>query len=400
MLTWIIEPRDPLIVRDARPFGLNPGARARSLPFPFPSTTTGGIRARAGLDDQGVFDDHRLDEVKAIEVRGPLLVEIDNQGYIQDWLLPAPADALLLNPAAVPVADDSPLLRQRLVPLALPPDSQTDLPQPLALVGLPRLPQDTNAAKTSSKPASKVPRYWRWAELQSWLEKPPDQDTVTRPKLGHSGPVAEQRVHVSINAATLSAIEGALFQTSGLEFLHNQKQQPSLTTTRLALTVQTKANLAEALAPLGGERRLMRWRTSQTPWPGLPATLKATIIQQKHCRLQLVTPACFTKGYQPTWLQQPQYGVTAQVKAAAVTRSQVVSGWDFEKDVPKPTRRLAPAGSVYFLALEGEDAAIAHWLETLWLGGVSDEAQDRYDGFGLAVFGTWSGQLAAMEEPT
>jgi hypothetical protein len=30
-ITWIIEPRDPLIVRDGRPFGPNPSAQAISL---------------------------------------------------------------------------------------------------------------------------------------------------------------------------------------------------------------------------------------------------------------------------------------------------------------------------------------------------------------------------------
>ena len=56
MTTWIIEPHDPLIFRDGRPFGPNPGARAKTLSFPFPSTTTGGVRTRAGLDkDKGTF---------------------------------------------------------------------------------------------------------------------------------------------------------------------------------------------------------------------------------------------------------------------------------------------------------------------------------------------------------
>ena len=55
MTRWIIEPLDPLIVRDGRPFDPTPGARARSVPFPYPSTTTGGIRTRAGKDDNGAL---------------------------------------------------------------------------------------------------------------------------------------------------------------------------------------------------------------------------------------------------------------------------------------------------------------------------------------------------------
>ena len=39
--TWIIEPRDSLIVRDGKPFGANI-THATSLDFPFPSTTNNG----------------------------------------------------------------------------------------------------------------------------------------------------------------------------------------------------------------------------------------------------------------------------------------------------------------------------------------------------------------------
>ena len=56
MGNWLIEPIDPLIVRDGRPFGPTPGARARTLPFPFPQTIAGAVRTRDGLDANGRFD--------------------------------------------------------------------------------------------------------------------------------------------------------------------------------------------------------------------------------------------------------------------------------------------------------------------------------------------------------
>src|SRR5436305_1269785 len=75
-IVWIIEPHDPLIVRDGRPFGPDPSARAVSLSFPFPSTTTGGVRTRAGLKADGMFDVSQIGRVKQIGVRGPLLVQL------------------------------------------------------------------------------------------------------------------------------------------------------------------------------------------------------------------------------------------------------------------------------------------------------------------------------------
>lgn len=103
MKTWIIEPRDPLIVRDGRPFGPIPGARAASLSFPFPSTTTGGVRTQYGLGLGEDFEDEQkksslIAKVKRIAVTGPLLVEVDDEtGDVARWFAWAPADALLLD---------------------------------------------------------------------------------------------------------------------------------------------------------------------------------------------------------------------------------------------------------------------------------------------------------------
>src|SRR5215218_6714985 len=111
MSTWIIEPRDPFIARDGRPFGATPGARAASLNFPFPSTTTGGLRTRVGLVS-GSFDTQKIEEVKRIGVRGPLLAELNDDGEVAEWLAPAPLDALLMES----VSGGSAALLRRLSP--------------------------------------------------------------------------------------------------------------------------------------------------------------------------------------------------------------------------------------------------------------------------------------------
>src|SRR5437764_6432698 len=125
MKTWIIEPHDSFIARDGRPFGLIAGVRATSLPFPFPSTTTGGVRTRAGLDTEGIFDTGKICEVKRFEVRGPVLVALDHLGNVAEWFAHAPADALLLD------ADDRDKDKAkvcRLAPRELPDGAATNLP--------------------------------------------------------------------------------------------------------------------------------------------------------------------------------------------------------------------------------------------------------------------------------
>jgi CRISPR-associated protein Cmr3 len=387
MTGWIIEPRDPLIVRDGRPFGPDPGARARSLQFPFPSTTTGALRHKAGLRQDGTFDDSRADEVLKIGMRGPLLVALNDDGSFKEWLPPAPADALLLRRSDSSGQEDDDARRVRLLPLQ-PPAGSVYLPprsgEPF-LVG----PQ----IAVSEKPLDQPPRFWRWAAFERWLIDPEEGPCRTH-ELGIAGPCSESRMHVGIQAATQTAEEGRLFQTSGLEFAGPARE-------RLALAVESDRAFAHwngGLAPIGGERRLAAWRQEPLSWPACPQQVRDRIVQERACRLILLTPARFSDGYRPAWLLGAQHGVQPQLQACVVPRPQVVSGWDLKAGGPRPTRRLAPAGSVYFLKLDATDAAaIAAWIDAIWMHNVSDESQDRLDGFGLAALGTWDGAPVEME---
>jgi CRISPR-associated protein Cmr3 len=76
------------------------------------------------------------------------------------------------------------------------------------------------------------------------------------------------------------------------------------------------------------------------------------------------------------------------LQAAITPRPEVVSGWDMAQKRPKPTRRLVPAGGVYFVRLDGDEASINRWLDATWWQCVSDDEQARRDGFGLCVIGT------------
>ena len=95
---------------------------------------------------------------------------------------------------------------------------------------------------------------------------------------------------------------------------------------------------------------------------------------------------------QPSWITgvagaktgEPKPPVRLQLRAAAVGRPMALSGWDYVTRGPKATRFLAPAGSVYFFdVLDGGDATGLH------LASISDDEQDRLDGFGLVLCGEW-----------
>jgi CRISPR-associated protein Cmr3 len=419
MTLWIMEPRDPLQVRDGRPFGPDPGARATSLPFPFPSTLAGGIRSRAGVDENGVFQYVGRDEatrrylqrLKQLRVRGPLLVELakDNGDIkseeeqeangskisVAQYFLPAPSDALLFSGRT-----EETVRIHQLLPLELPPQAATDLDhRGLLFVG----PADDGEP---GKPSSNAPAYWSWKHFYTWMLHPSEltEEDLLPAHLGLRELERDRRQHVSIDSDKEIAKDGMLFETSGLEFTAPGSGEQRLSNARrLALAVAAEDDAYETypgLTGFGGERRICTWRKSSAELPKCSEELEESIIAASHCRLLLLTPACFGQGYLPEWLQgdAARRGITVELKAIAVQRPRIVSGWDLELGRPKPARRLAPAGTVLFLSLQGQSDALRAWVRSTWMQCVSDKEEDRIDGFGLAVFGVWSGKPQPMKK--
>ncbi|MBA2391842.1 MAG: type III-B CRISPR module-associated protein Cmr3 [Ktedonobacteraceae bacterium] len=431
---WVIEPHEPLIFRDGRPFNLKPGIIAQSLPFPFPSTTTGGVRSQAGLNEQGVFvykSKDQLETLKQLKVRGPLLVQITHHDEgdgrekedTLEWFVPAPADALLLKPGddalkpgddALKPGDDASseikALLKRLVPIKTTVNELTDLTSvhedkgkpPLHLVGMQQY--------ISGKPVEKPPRYWKWHVFQEWLLNPEENKIKEWSDLGIVGLAQEERTHVGMDRENHKGKDGALFATRGMEFVAFnedeglQKAHPL----GLAMILEKDAQPVprENFATFGGERRIVRWRNYTSNTLSCPTELIEKIVVGEDkvwsCRMILLTPAYFKEGFYPTEIQKEQDGVKPIIKAIAIQRPEVISGWDLVSRVPKKTRRLAPAGTVFFLELQGEQEAIRNWVRKYWLQCISDnddnnEPQDCNDGFGLAVIGTWDGQLHEMK---
>jgi CRISPR-associated protein Cmr3 len=387
MNVWLVEPRDPLIVRDGRPFDNDPGARSVSLAFPFPSTLAGGIRTLAGTDPStGRFQKNTetLTRVKGIGIRGPILAELEGQKDEPKWLFPAPADALTFPHAQ---EHNRSIEIVPLTPLRFPDGTSSDLGESgLWTVGMPQL--------RNQKPLSAPPKFWYWSQLEKWL-KNASTLTATANEIGSGALPRSVRSHVGIHADNWVADEGALFQTVGLEFRTNTESanQATLSSVReLALTLATDANISPTTTALGGERRLVHWRLSNHKWPSCPQEIVDQVVAEKACRVILATPAAFRAGYRPDWLLTTAPGLKVIVRSAIVGRPQVVSGWDFEIHKPKPSRRLAPSGSVYFLQLIGSDEAIRSWTSQAWLQNISDDEQSRLDGFGLALIGTWNGE--------
>lgn len=281
MTLWLLSPRDPLIFRDGKPFTAAPGSRAKTLAFPYPSTLVGAVRTQAGTDAvTGHFDKNRVQEVLQIGMRGPLLVGLSEQGQIADWFFPAPADALLFK-----ASDKCQAMRYPLAPIQMPAAAQTDL-KDWNLVGLSKIVKE--------KPYNKPPRFWYQEQFEDWLVAP-KEDVIELDKLGIHGPSQESRTHVSIAANTQTALSGALFQTSGLEFMHMKHKEGEPFSlgkiSKLGIVFETEAGLKSGLSFLGGERRVAHWEKINSSMPACPSQVKQKILTQGYCRLFLLTPA-------------------------------------------------------------------------------------------------------------
>ena len=389
-----LEPLAPVIVRSGRP--MEGRADADPAQFPPPSTVAGCLRtAWARARDQPLeAAPARTDVVRRllqITVAGPLLVDAD--GGI---LAPKPADAVYFNHG------DSPRCL-RAEPRQPDAGVGTDLPEGL-------LPIQLSAQEVGK--AGDGPRWWSWHDLLSFRrgESVPFHRLLST---GWSPPRGDLRTHVSIDSRSGAVLSGALFQTEGLDLgaspatfgmRHRElaggaatpKNADGVSKGGLRLLVRCGEALDTTLVHLGGKRRLAALEPEpEDTWPTPPDGWLERIEHAGGLCLTLLTPAVFSGGYRPGWLDDTLTGSppgapgpTLRLRAAAVERWQPHSGWDLAGRRPKATRKLATAGATYWFRIVG--ACDTDALAALWLRSICDDQQDRRDGFGLALPGPWT----------
>lgn len=397
--TLELTPHDPIIARDGRPFGIAQGNRMRGLSWPLPSVVAGSFRtalvkASSGLDFSGDMPQRLM----GIKVAG-VFPTIGQELY-----LPAPNDC---------VWDEKTNKVHRVRPIPLRAGEGVDLP----LGGLDPVRLTERQADDNFK-AKAVPAWWPRSKYDGWLTETKNElqsDWFDESFLNAA--TMESRDHVCLDADRGAAAEGLLFATAGLNVAHlsrfgvgpDDKKLPfdrrfATITLSARVTIPDRAfahlETADTWHPLGGERRLVHWRYSDAGdlWK-CPDAVRSALERATRIRMILATPAIFSHGWRPDWLDagaltgKPfEEGPTLKLVGVSTARWKAVSGWSLQphketgRPGPKPIRRMVPAGGVYFFEkVEGDTAALAdHWLKP-----VSDGEQERRDGFGLAVWGTW-----------
>lgn len=358
MKLFIVEPRDTALFRDARPFAGN--APAVSMQTPWPSTLAGLFRTLQGQDINGMWVGDS-NKARQIPVAGPLLVRLKENDEIAEFYFPAPADAVFFKDEKS-TDPKKPLRVYRLHP-SKGEEFISNLPDGL----MPTVFDVTgNLGKASSGPA-----WWTASQMFAWLDgKISDGLACAASEFGISLPESEERVHVGIDSETLTSEDGNLFMTHMRRFVTKELE-------RFALLAWTDANVEKNLSPFGGERRLSRVVPVKQELPKPPES------NTKRLRVVLITPGLFSEGWRPS---DSQLG-GGKLVAACVGRPQSVSGWSYENPIgPKPSRRMAPAGSIYWLDFESP-AAAGQWAKDHQYKSIADNEQDRRDGFGIIIVG-------------
>ncbi len=349
--------RDPIVSRDGRPFGRNQGNRMRSLPWPMPSIVAGSLRTAPGKAAEKEFSETTSKELLQVVVGGVFPTTENGQLY-----LPAPDDCVVQSDGRV---------------LYVRPEEHVEgagCDWPADGLRPVMLPIDWNEEDFKPKQG---PAWWPVDRLVEWLVEP--EKMV---KFDHSflrAPEIDERTHVQLNPDTGAGKDGMLFTTAALNLTHLPRYEdkpeqagrmagfaPIRLMTRAAADGWTEKTITDlnTLHPLGGERRLVHWKSIEwNPWR-CPEAVEQALKESNYVRMVLATPAIFHDGWKPGWLKEGltgspfQGGPKLRLVGFTIKRWRAVSGWSLaDPHGPKPVKRIVPAGGVYFFEVEGDEDA-------------------------------------------
>ncbi|NUL82131.1 MAG: type III-B CRISPR module-associated protein Cmr3 [Armatimonadetes bacterium] len=354
---------DPLLFGDGRPFGNEHGAlAARSLPVPNPGTLAGFVRTQVG--NQAGWDWAADGKEKALQVavHGPILKRNGQFAF------KAPADAVIFKKDG----EQEPKV-MCLRPKELAPGEGMNLPNGL----LPLEVTDNEKPQTDYN-------FWSHSDMLQWLCHSHGANFLVPEKI--VGLPTEERVRIAIENGV--AKEGAFFTVERRAFESYDWNGNGHEDWTLVAKVATDQALKGG-GNLGGERRLATIQEN-AEWPAFPQELEEALCNTQNLRLILATPAVFQHGWLPEWVKTGIEGIPVKIVSAAVPRRHSATGWNLvQKEFgPKKVKWMAPAGSVYFLKIENGSAL--ELAKKLWLKPVSDDDQDKRDGYGLALWGVWN----------
>lgn len=380
-------PRDGVFCKDGRGWYTSEVGRSHSYGWPPPHTTVRGalrgafgrqLEARQGKPLSPNDWEPRTAGValtRLLSLRRPLGEPF--QAKHRMWA--APADALVSGAELI-----------ALRPGRLPESAGTLGPEDDdAIESLwPLLPVDPREPDKKQKPAS---GFWTDAQMLAWLQgKAVTLEASAEPK-------RRLDYHLAIDPLRLVAEDSLLHASETTETLEREPGDAVAQEWALALECTLPEDVpAFPGGPLGlgGRRRL-----ALVDEVGGELFAPPELPGARGLRLVLATPAQFTGGWLPDSFSparasgRPAFvgrlpGLHADVilRAAAVPRPQHLASWDMVQRQPRKTRRLVPAGAVYFFQRADGQSFSPGDMRALWLAPLGS---GREEALGLVLPGTW-----------
>jgi len=384
MNAHFLEPLDVLCLRGNRLFG-DPGSYGESMVPPWPSAAAGAIRsailARDGVDlaafargepsaahpTLGTPDEPAIFRTTDFQLawHGPHGTD-ELQG-----LYPLPADLVVTGQKGKRgESRDGAFRFYHMTPV----DRPSGVIGSFATVSMPVLAQQKR-----EKPVTDL--WLTEAGLRRWIEG-------ELPEVGEhlvdSGTLwaQEERVGIAMESVARRADDGKLFTLQAVALKRG---------VGFLATVEGDGLEEGTVLRLGGDGRSAVVRRVHRP--ALQADL-AAIAESRCGRILLTTPGVFPEGWRlPGMTADGSFelcGVRGRVICAAVSRAEVVSGWDLAQWRPKAAQRAAPPGSVYWLNdLHATPQQLAGLVDRgLWPES-GEDAQRRAEGFNRFIFAVY-----------
>lgn len=348
-----ITPFDTLFFRDGKPFSMGDEVWASGLFPPPPSVLYGALRTSyfASLPDQiglaaGFFasDEQKgQDPTRKLQITGFALKHGEDDRYF-----PVPADLIRTKEKPRPV-----LL------------SRT--PNPINSSGKLREILGTSELSEAYPTGSMI----SFGNMRDYLaERPVNQFTILPPSFFR---ISESKTGIARSSTTGSAKEGHLYR---VEMARMEKKVSFLCEYK---NLELDTNLIK----LGGEAKAVSIQNSERNILPTAGGMKNNLF-----KLYLSTPAIFSQGWLPSWINPetmegtlPQSQVHVKLIAAAIGKATNLGGFDMQKRKFKPMKRAVPAGSTYYFeSLQGENPSYIHGKS------ISDYLPEQ--GFGIAFLGT------------
>lgn len=215
--------------------------------------------------------------------------------------------------------------------------------------------------------------------------------------------VDEPKIGIERSRQTLTSEDGMLYRINMSRFqssILNPNAQDALSDLGFLVDYQCDEILpAKGLLKLGGEGRSFLYQQScHNPDPLYEEEdlkeLKTSIEDSGMFKLYFAMPTIFENGWLPNWIDKATYqGLnlpsgtnlpSIKLITAAVGKTIAVGGWDMKNNMPKPTQRAVPAGSVYYFKML-DDCHVDDIINTFHYKNISDCRAE--EGYGLCFVG-------------